>query len=322
MPMWPVRNIMTIDVITAPDDALIAEVAAILAERGISAVPIVNQFDVVVGVVSWTDLHPMIRPGEDSTRGGWLRRDRAAQVGWPDLEAVQVMSAPPVTVGPDASLAAAGRLMHRHNIGRLLVTDPANRLLGIVTRRDLLKVHARLDAVIRDEVTHRILRRILMIEPGSVQVAVHDGVVTLIGRMRHKSTALAAAGMTAAVAGVTEVVNQLAFDTDDTRPAPTPQPPAQDPMHGWWEGRRDDSPADVPSAATDTGQGGRTGADNIKDGAMLGQASATAPDGHPERPNSGLGVPPAGADSQRRTGDIVDEWGRQSFPASDPPTNW
>ena len=103
--------------------------------------------------------------------------------------------------------------MHRHNVGRLLVTDRANRLIGIVTRRDLLRVHARLDAVITDEVAQRILRRTLMIEPGSVKVAVDDGVVTLTGRTGHKSTALAAVGLTEAVAGVTGVVDRLAFDT-------------------------------------------------------------------------------------------------------------
>jgi CBS domain-containing protein len=277
MPMWPVRNVMTTDVITASDDTPIAEVAAILGEQGISAVPIVDQFDVVVGVVSWTDLHRTIDLAEqdDNAPGGWLRRDRPAEVHWPDQAAVHVMSAPPVTVGADASLHAAGRLMHHHNIGRLLVTDSERRLLGIVTRRDLLKVHARLDTVIRDEVVRRILRRILRIEPDSVQVAVDDGVVTLAGRTARRSTAVAAVRLTEAVSGVTRVVDRLTFDTDDTVRAPMPQAAEHDPLDGWWVGRRQD----------DT------------------------------RPATGAGT-------SGFVGDIVDEWGRQSFPASDPPMNW
>jgi CBS domain-containing protein len=245
MSYWPIRNVMTTDVITASGEASVAEVAAILAERRISAVPIVDRFDVVVGLVSWTDLHRTIDPAQadDDARGRWLRRDRPAEVRWPDQTATEVMSAPPVTVRPDASLSAAGRLMHRHNVGRLLVTDHAGRLAGIVTRRDLLRVHARLDAVIRDEVAHRILRRTLLIEPGSVQVAVEDGVVGLTGRTGRKSTALAAVALTEAVAGVTEVVDRLTFDTDDTVPAPAPRPPAHDAMHGWWLGRRHDNHA-------------------------------------------------------------------------------
>ena len=273
MLMWPIRNVMTIDVITAPDDTPIAELAAILAEQQISAVPIVDRFDVVVGVVSWNDLHRAIElPERDRTA---VRRDRPADVRWPDQVATQVMSTPPVTVGPDASVAAGGRLMHQHNIGRLLVTDRDRRLLGIVTRRDLLRAHARLDVVIRDEVARRILRRILMIEPDSVQVAVDDGVVTLTGRTGRKSTALAAVGLTEAVSGVTRVVDHLSFDTDDTIRESAPRPAAHDPMDGWWVGRGQDDQG--PSAAA-------------------GRAWFID--------------------------DIVDEWGRQSFPASDPPTNW
>jgi BON domain len=90
-------------------------------------------------------------------------------------------------------------------------------------------------------VRQRILRRILMIEPGSVQVTVDDGVVTLTGRTGRtgrKSTALAAVGLTEAVAGVAGVVDRLSFDTDDTVRTPTPRPPADHPMHGWWVDRR------------------------------------------------------------------------------------
>ena len=252
MPHWPIRNVMTTEVITAAADTPAAEIATILAERRISAVPIVDPFDVVLGVVSWTDLLRTMNPAErdDNARGGWWRRAQPAEVRWPDRTATEVMSAPPVTVGPDESVAAAGRLMHHHNIGRLLVTDHAGRLLGIVTRRDLLKVHARLDEVIRDEVTHRILRRSLMIEPGSVQVAVDDGVVTLTGRTGRRSIALAAVGLTEAVAGVTRVVDRLTFDTDDTvRPVP-PRPPAPHPMHGWWVGRRAGDVAPPPAGAS------------------------------------------------------------------------
>jgi hypothetical protein len=104
-----------------------------------------------------------------------------------------------------------------------------------------LKIHDRLDAVIRDEAMQRILRRTLMIEPGAVQVAVDDGLVTLTGRTERKSTALAAVGLTEAVAGVTGVVDPLTVDTDDTAPAVS-TPPARDPLRGWWIGPGQDRP--------------------------------------------------------------------------------
>ena len=168
MPQWQVRDVLSTDVITAPADASVAEVASLLAGRRISAVPIVDKFDVVVGVVSWTDLRDKLDIGEpDGTvHDGWLRRWTPPRLRWPVAAAIDVMSAPAVTVRPDASVAAAARLMYQKKVGRLLVVDGNGRLVGIVSQRDLLKVHARLDAVIRDEVMQQVLRRTLMIEPG------------------------------------------------------------------------------------------------------------------------------------------------------------
>jgi CBS-domain-containing membrane protein len=157
---------------------------------------------------------------------------------------VEVMSGPALTIGADASLAAAARVMYRREVGRLLIVDGDNRLRGIVTRSDLLKVHARLDAVIRDEVVHRVLHRTLMIAPGDVRATV-DGVVTLTGRTARKTTAVAAAQLTEAVPGVTDVDDQLTDDVDDTvAVAATPPTTERDPLLGWWIGRSPARPAD------------------------------------------------------------------------------
>ncbi|MFI7426864.1 CBS domain-containing protein [Micromonospora sp. NPDC049836] len=247
MPQWRVRNVMTTDVITVPDDASVAEIVAVLTDRQITAVPIVDSFDVVLGVVSWTDLRDKIDivAQEDRSHAGWWRRWAPAQVQWPEGTAVEVMSGPPLTIGADASLAAAARMMYRREVGRLLIVDGDNRLRGIVTRSDLLKVHARLDAVIRDEVIHRVLHRTLAIQPGDVQATVDDGVVTLTGRAARKTTAVAAVQLTEAVPGVTGVVDQLTFDIDDTvAAAPARQAAEGDPLLGWWIGRSPAWPAD------------------------------------------------------------------------------
>ena len=198
-----VRDVMTTDLVTAPDDFSLGDIAAMLTRHQISAVPIVDRFNVATGIVSWTDV------------GDTIKR---SQSRWRSRAATEVMTAPPVTIGPDASLSAAGRAMRHRGIGRLLVVDHADTLVGVVTRRDLLKVHDRLDAVIRDEVLHRVLRRTLMISPGAVRIVVADGVVTLVGRVDCKSTVLAAVALTEAVAGVTGVIDRLTFDTDDTTP--------------------------------------------------------------------------------------------------------
>ncbi|MEU8611039.1 BON domain-containing protein, partial [Actinoplanes sp. NPDC048791] len=109
-----------------------------------------------------------------------------------------------------------------------LVVDRSGGLRGIVTRSDLLNVHARLDAVIRDEVMQRVLGRTLMIRPGAIRAEVDEGVVTISGRTTRRTTAVAAAQLTATVPGVTGVVDQLTFDLDDTvgatRPGRRPGP--------------------------------------------------------------------------------------------------
>lgn len=211
---------MTTDLITAPDESSLGDIAAMLTAHQIGAVPIVDRFNVAIGIVSWTDIGETIERAEQRspTTRGWLRRRGRSQSHWRGRAATEVMTAPPVTIGPDASLSAAGRVMHRRGVGRLLVVDHDNRLVGVVTRRDLLKVHNRLDAVIRDEVLQRVLRRTLMIPPGAVRIVVDDGVVTLAGHVDRRSTALAAVGLTEAVAGVTGVVDRLAFGIDDTTP--------------------------------------------------------------------------------------------------------
>ncbi|MEU4428808.1 CBS domain-containing protein, partial [Actinoplanes sp. NPDC024001] len=204
---------MTTDVITVSEDASVTEIVTLLKDRRISAVPITDRFDVVIGIVSWSDLHAKIElGGEGGARTGWWHRWRNPLLQWPHGTAAEVMSAPPLTITADASLAAAARVMHRGDVGRLLVTDDDSRLLGIVTRSDLLKIHDRLDAVIRDETVRRVLGDTLRIPPGAVRVGVDDGVVTLTGRVEQQRTAVAATGLTAAVPGVTGVVDQLTAD--------------------------------------------------------------------------------------------------------------
>jgi CBS-domain-containing membrane protein len=85
MTTWRVHDVMTTEVITAPHDASVAEIVALLTERQITAVPIVDSFDVVLGVVSWTDLRSKIDVaaphGESSVR--WWRRRLPPLVEWP-----------------------------------------------------------------------------------------------------------------------------------------------------------------------------------------------------------------------------------------------
>jgi CBS domain-containing protein len=230
MLQWRVHDVMTRDVVTLPEDASSADVAAVLTERRVSGVPIIDRYDTVVGVVTWTDI---LRGFDFDAQERGQRQNRHLTWRRADDAAVDVMTAAPVTIAPDASLATAARTMHRRNLSRLLVVDSRHRLLGIVTRRDLLQPFSRMDSVAEDDVKQRVLRRMPMIEPGSVQVRVDDGVATLTGRTTNRSTALAVAGLTEAVPGIAGIVDALSYDTDDTVPAPPTRIDPPDPIRGW-----------------------------------------------------------------------------------------
>jgi CBS domain-containing protein len=220
MTMWRVQDVMTTDVITASADARIADLVTQLTERQISAVPIVDDFGTVLGVVSWADLHPLIEISAPGDPPRWWQRRGAPRLSWPQGTAAGVMTGPPLTIGADASLPAAARLMHRLGVGRLLVTDADRRLRGIVSRSDLFTVHDRLDAVIRDDVMHQVLLDELGLRPGALHVTVIDGVVTLTGRAERRTASLAA-GMAEQIPGVIEVDNQIQ-PANDTAPAVSP----------------------------------------------------------------------------------------------------
>jgi CBS domain-containing protein len=222
MHQWRVRDVMTHHLVTARDDATLDELVAILSSHRISAVAVVDRFDAVVGVVSRADLLDAMRVADPRSthHRGWLRRHVTARARPAGGTARDVMSAPPITIGHDAPLAAAGRLMYCHTVKRLLVTGADGHLQGVITAADLLKIYSRLDCAIRDDVAEHVLRRTLRIGPDQVQAHVEEGVVTLNGRLARRTSTAIAVALAQAVPGVVSVVNQLEYGIDDTISAP------------------------------------------------------------------------------------------------------
>lgn len=91
------------------------------------------------------------------------------------------MTSPPISIHPDASIAAAARLMSSHNIKRLPVVDPDGTLVGLVSRRDLLNVFCIPDSDIARQV-REVLAEVVPGESASIKAAVHGGIVTLTGQ--------------------------------------------------------------------------------------------------------------------------------------------
>jgi CBS domain-containing protein len=210
---WRVRDVMTTDVITAPEDTPVGELEDILATNRVSAVPIVGDDDRVVGVVSQADL--LAKVAAAGPTGARARRRRAVKAA--ATSARDLMSTPALSIAPDAPLSAAARKMQAKKVKRLLVTGRFGQLLGIVSRGDLLgRLDPRPDTAIRQDVINDVLLRSMWIDTSDVHVHVDAGVVTLTGAVGRRTTAAITARLAADVPGVVAVVNEIRYDFDDT----------------------------------------------------------------------------------------------------------
>ena len=217
MRTWQVTDVMTMNVATVGPETPYREIVDLLVQRRISAVPVVDEFGRALGVVSETDLlHKVELIGEPHE---WRlfegHRRREARTKADAGKASELMSAPAITIYPGTPVAAAARLMDREQVKRLPVTDDLGRVVGIVTRSDLLKVHLRPDADILTEVTDEIVIRALGLRADAVTVTVVGGVITLAGELDRWSMTEAVVRLTRQVAGVVEVRDELTFDIDD-----------------------------------------------------------------------------------------------------------
>ena len=190
-----VEDVMTTAVVTADRLTPYQEVARLLVECQVSCLPVLAHGWQVIGVVSETDLL--------AARAGTARRRRAA--GEP-------MTAPPVTIRPDAALSAAARVMTTRHVTSLPVTGADRELIGIVSRRDLLSVFLRPDGDIAGDVGY-VLDQLPLDGPPGTTMSVRHGVVTLAGAMpprsQHQDLVRAAIGQIRDVDGVVDVVNRL-----------------------------------------------------------------------------------------------------------------
>ncbi|QTE01984.1 CBS domain-containing protein [Streptomyces cyanogenus] len=222
-----IGSVMTTDVVRATYGTPFKEVARLLAHHRISGLPVVDEDDKVIGVLSETDLITRQAETPDPyepkyhshipalTRDGRRRAAKAAA-----RTAGQLMTVPPVTVRAEDTIVEAARTMAQHHVERLPVVDEEDRLVGIVTRRDLLRVFLRPDKEIRDEVVEEVLVRALWLTPRSIDVSVVEGVVMLAGQMERKSETEIAVSMAKQIDGVVAVVSNLTYRLDDSHVRP------------------------------------------------------------------------------------------------------
>jgi len=218
MGRWNVADVMTIGAISVQEDTPFKGIVDLLEAHEINAVPVVDGFDRVVGVVSSADLVPKIEfaGDDDHLRPFENRHTRQARGKAHATAAGELMNAPAVTVMGTTSVVAAARILETETLKRLPVVDDMGRLIGMVTRRDLLKVFLRTDEEIRREIIAEALDGLVGVEQSHLRVEVDDGVVTLLGEVERGSLVPALVRQVERVDGVVDVVSHLSFDLDDT----------------------------------------------------------------------------------------------------------
>lgn len=204
---------MTRKVVSARPDMPFKEIARLLAENDVTAVPVIDASHRPMGVVSEADL---LRKSADQP-------DPSGRVPVPHLEAwerakaegaraEELMSAPAVCARPEWTVVEAARLMAVQDVKRLPVVDETDKLLGIVSRSDLLRIFLRHDAAIREEIEGDLLRHTMGLAPGAVTAEVDNGQVTLRGSVEAAPLIPIIVRLCRGVDGVVSVEEHISHD--------------------------------------------------------------------------------------------------------------
>jgi CBS domain-containing protein len=194
----------------------------LIEENHVSAIPIVDQQGVPIGLVSESDLLLKERRHElDSKRDLVHPIKRLQDTAKADgLVALELMTSPVITIESNAGLSEAARRMQERNLRRLVVVDSRGRIAGIVTRSDLLQVFLRTDEELRAEVQDQLIPAVLIDQSRPIGVDVRWNVVTLSGVVDRKSDASILTRLTRELDGVVEVIDQLRYEWDDADAQP------------------------------------------------------------------------------------------------------
>ena len=209
-----VRDVMSTHVIAVRQSAPYKEMAAMLHEQRVSAFPVIDGGNKVIGVVSEADLltKEALEGTVPRTLQTLTRQHVRTQVN--ALTAADLMTKPPVTIGPDEPVIRAARLMFDQRVKRLPVTSDDGTLIGIVTRADVLSVYGRPDAEIQRQVNQDLLLGTFGCDPDRFTVTVKDGIVNIQGTPETTMVGLDIIDAIRHMEGVVVVRDRLSYPQD------------------------------------------------------------------------------------------------------------
>jgi CBS domain-containing protein len=211
-----VKDVMTADVATVAPGATLKEVAAILAERRISGLPVVDDAGRVLGVVSEADIVQKEAAQQPRASGllRWLDTDRGEfRAKLAARTAGEAMTSPALTIEADRVVAEAAALMVERGVKRLPVVA-GGKLAGIVTRADLVRAFVRSDEEIAREIREDVVLGTFAVSPETLHVEVSGGEVTLGGEVETPEVVDLMEAFVRRVAGVVAVRSHLSSRND------------------------------------------------------------------------------------------------------------
>ncbi len=206
-----VEDVMTRNVVSLRKHAQYKEIVQVMRSRRFSAFPVLDDRDRVIGMVSEDDLLVKEAYAASGRRASVLSRhgDKAKAAG---LSAAELMHGPAITIGPDATVAEAALLMHTRHLKRLPVVDgQTRRLVGIVSRVDLLGVYDRPDEDITKEILEQVIEAEFVLDRLAFKVTVSAGVVTVSGPVHSEPVAASLLAAIREVDGVVAVHDRLSY---------------------------------------------------------------------------------------------------------------
>ena len=211
-----VCDVMTRDVLVARPEATFRELVRLIEDHHVHALPVVDELGRVLGIVAESDLLIKEELTEGHVRTPLQRRGRARLAG---TTAGEIMTSPAVTIDPSQTLGQAARVLHRRHIGRLPVVEDDGRLIGIVTRSDLLTVFLRSDEDLLVAVQEAIAAAVDDSPSCTISATVDDGVVVLQGSAQFLSQVMAVGGLVRRVPGIVHLDVKATAVYDDVHPA-------------------------------------------------------------------------------------------------------
>ena len=185
-----VADVMTVDVLTVGPETSLKDVAGLLASRGISGCPVVDADGLLLGVVSEADILAKERRPPHQTRFGHLLGYAEPSDGKALARtAGEAMTSPAITVDSARRVDAAAALMLDRSVNRLPVVGRDGKLVGIVTRADLVRAFVHSDEEIAREIREEVLLHELWLDPTDFELTVKDGEVTVAGQIRQDEEA-------------------------------------------------------------------------------------------------------------------------------------